>query len=778
MPLQPPSSVLPLLDVTTGLVREAFMVKLPHEGGFNPGLVRWRGRLLMAWREGWHPGRLWIGELDSAFRLSWAQEMDFGQAWEPGPFDGMEDPRLIADGDRLLLAFTQVHWDQSQERRTVRMALGELNEAMVVTGCVSMGRTGDRYEKNWQFFGGVEGLKAVYHSNPHSVGECREGSWQIPPADGASHPWAWGEVRGGTPPVLVDGEWFSFFHSSRKLVYYGGFYGFEASAPHRVTRWPVAPCLRPGEGGRVVFPGGAVYENGEWLLAYGWNDAHCCLVRCRHEDLLAGTGRIELSPLSAGKFLPRIAAAFPCVPLKEASEEAAELLGKAPEESPVAVKLVTAFADLSRYGPRLPGQYPPDYVRLAAELFSFGGPLVAWLDCDAQTEAHIRQLAERHPAVEVRAFRLEETETWKAVMAAGDVEIPREHNPVKDTIPFFIAIHAKAELVARSIREGLIPHGMQTGWVDFGITKIGGMGTGAIKPLQRLVRSVSDRIRVPGITAPDESPADERFFDAICWQFCGGFFVGPGEMVELFAAACHARLLEMLAQGRITWEGCLWISVFRRHPEWLQWYRANWDVSVFAACPGYPAPPLAGLRNGEIGGMHDRLTVQWLQKGIERAGPLDWPGLIAENHRHNFILWHEEDLARRDDQPAARIEEARRTIERHNQARNGTIEMMDLALAAMLPPPAAGLPVHSESPGMIIDRLSNMALRESQLTPRPGTPEPSIADGSRRRLDAIRRQRQRLESCLQELMLDLQNGTRDFLPARTMRISNDPDFTG
>ena len=42
----------------------------------------------------------------------------------------------------------------------------------------------------------------------------------------------------------------------------------------------------------------------------------------------------------------------------------------------------------------------------------------------------------------------------------------------------------------------------------------------------------------------------------------------------------------------------------------------------------------------------------------------------------------------------------------------------------------ARLPAHSESPGMIIDRLSNMALRESQLTPRPGTPEPYFADGA------------------------------------------------
>ena len=107
--------------------------------------------------------------------------------------------------------------------------------------------------------------------------------------------WKLGEPRGSTPPVRVGDEYFAFFHSrSAKGEYHVGFYSFEAKPPFRVLRWPSVPCLSPFgtetsdecKGLKVLFPGGVVLADGEWLMAYGMGDKACCLARYRHAELL------------------------------------------------------------------------------------------------------------------------------------------------------------------------------------------------------------------------------------------------------------------------------------------------------------------------------------------------------------------------------------------------------------------------------------------------------------------------------------------------------------
>ncbi len=108
---------------------------------------------------------------------------------------------------------------------------------------------------------------------------------------------------------------------------------------------------------------------------------------------------------------------------------------------------------------------------------------------------------------------------------------------------------------------------------------------------------------------------------------------------------------------------------------------------------------------------------------------------VVENHRHNFLICHEEDLARRDDLPAECIREAQRTIDRHNQLRNDAIETMDAALGAPCVPPAADAPAHSESPGMMLDGLSILPLREYHLEEESTRPDsnPALSSAPQRR---------------------------------------------
>jgi hypothetical protein len=113
----------------------------------------------------------------------------------------------------------------------------------------------------------------------------------------------------------------------------------------------------------------------------------------------------------------------------------------------------------------------------------------------------------------------------------------------------------------------------------------------------------------------------------------------------------------------------------------------------------------------EISTLQAALTTLWHKEPPTATGS-EFLRLVQENHLRNFQLWHEEDIARRDDLGSERIHEAKRAIDRFNQERNNFIEEMDKAIIAALKPAESGVPRNSETPGMIIDRLSILSLKE------------------------------------------------------------------
>ena len=177
----------------------------------------------------------------------------------------------------------------------------------------------------------------------------------------------------------------------------------------------------------------------------------------------------------------------------------------------------------------------------------------------------------------------------------------------------------------------------------------------------------------------------------------------------------------------------------------------------------------------EIASRQTELTARWHQVAPAATGE-GFYRLLEENHLRNFSLWHEEDIARRDDLGFERIYQAKRNIDRFNQERNNFAEEMDKAVVAALNPPASGCPRNSETPGMMIDRLSILALKEFHMHEETVRPEASAAHKEKcaEKLARIRQQRADLTTCLADLFADVAAGRRTFSVYFQFKMYNDP----
>jgi len=180
----------------------------------------------------------------------------------------------------------------------------------------------------------------------------------------------------------------------------------------------------------------------------------------------------------------------------------------------------------------------------------------------------------------------------------------------------------------------------------------------------------------------------------------------------------------------------------------------------------------------EIVALQDRLTREW-HRSPDSAVDSRWPGLVARQHRANFDLWHIEDEARTPGASDAEIAEVKRRVDRTNQLRNDLVEELDRAIQTYLEvngAPNSSAPLHSESPGMMIDRLSILALKiyHTQEEAERRDAAPGHAERNSKRLEILVEQRTDLAECLDALWQETLTGTRRFKPCRQLKMYNDP----
>jgi len=177
--------------------------------------------------------------------------------------------------------------------------------------------------------------------------------------------------------------------------------------------------------------------------------------------------------------------------------------------------------------------------------------------------------------------------------------------------------------------------------------------------------------------------------------------------------------------------------------------------------------------------LHDRLVKEWHRDAL--ASPENDPvlGLVALQHQANFELWHIEDEARRPGASDADLAEVKRRIDSTNQRRNDAVEELDRYLlselaARGLPDPEA--PLHSETPGLMIDRLSILALKiyhTREETCRDDAPAGHV-ERNCERLAILEEQRADLTACFNHLWGEILAGKRRFKLYRQLKMYNDP----
>lgn len=297
-----------------------------HPDAFNGSIVRWQERWLLCFREIDTTKPILETKASGSSGSSAASKI--GLVWldeefnpeekaQMLPLETAEDARLLEVNGSLYFIYNGID-NHSLYQDQCHMHTAELhfenNEfSLQQEQCLSVFENNDpeRCEKNWVPFENNGELLLAYSINPHTIFSPVTGSEECQTLSQTSNNfyWHWGELRGGTPALLIDSnQYLSFFHSSINLStehsdskemphYFMGAYLFENSPSFTLTHISPEPII--GEGFysgpsyepywhplRVVFPTGiAINEDFVWV-SYGRQDHEIWVAKMDKKALL------------------------------------------------------------------------------------------------------------------------------------------------------------------------------------------------------------------------------------------------------------------------------------------------------------------------------------------------------------------------------------------------------------------------------------------------------------------------------------------------------------
>ena len=312
---------------------------------YNPAIVRFQGRLLMAYRVDFgyeKPFRVAIAICALNERLQVV----------PGSVVALSDSiaceavnhfdaRFLVYQDRLFVHYNN-NWDTVPNQIFLVELDSDTLQARSAARPLALEGPRQPIEKNWLLFEHDGEPFAIYQVDPHIVlrvdlvGSGPVRCWPVYHTDWDTRAYTrrYGALRGGTPPVRVGDSYVSILHSRaapRKLTpttpapaveklkhlpwwhpikrwlrehfapvhYYGGVYAFAATPPFAPTFIRPTPILWPEREGRrqrptashmaprrVVYPCGLVkLVDGRWLISYGIHDERAVLRAVTHQEI-------------------------------------------------------------------------------------------------------------------------------------------------------------------------------------------------------------------------------------------------------------------------------------------------------------------------------------------------------------------------------------------------------------------------------------------------------------------------------------------------------------
>jgi hypothetical protein len=155
-------------------------------------------------------------------------------------------------------------------------------------------------------------------------------------------------------------------------------------------------------------------------------------------------------------------------------------------------------------------------------------------------------------------------------------------------------------------------------------------------------------------------------------------------------------------------------------------------------------------------------------RGEAATGPPSLDGLVARLARVNLRQWDLEDTTRDRAASDSVVADAKRAIDRLNLERHRLVREIDVAVAAELIPDTTAA-LATESPGMVVDRLSVLIIRRFR------TAEASGHDGAYAdRLPALDGQLGALVIALDGYLAELRAGLRTFVAHDPLKLYGAP----
>lgn len=256
----------------------------PRTGGvrLNPSIIQSGNGYIFAYRNKWGNADISLIRLNSAFEPV-GEPRQLNLSYPGATSKGREDLRLFRHKGQLHGWYIGWNGRRNRGQHKANVLFARINETTLEVEDKFFPRIPGRnaWEKNHSMFDLDNETYSIYSICPHRVHkvfcETVQQTWET-----KTHVnWRYGCLRGGASPVLHNGHYYHFFHgmddSGVHRLYSMGVYKFEASPPFRITHISHEPLEVAGPrsgSARVIFPGGAIFLNGQWIIACGIHDEY------------------------------------------------------------------------------------------------------------------------------------------------------------------------------------------------------------------------------------------------------------------------------------------------------------------------------------------------------------------------------------------------------------------------------------------------------------------------------------------------------------------------